>query len=98
MLKLLATASLLGAACAQNTSLPEVDLGYQVYRAASFNVRSYLTPFFTIWLTRSQSTGNFYNFSNIRYAAPPIGNLRFAPPQAPATNRSSVDNGGTSRY
>jgi hypothetical protein len=41
MLKLLATTALLGAACAQNKSLPEVDLGYEVYRAAGFNVRSY---------------------------------------------------------
>jgi hypothetical protein len=40
MVKLLATVALLGAACAQNISLPEVDLGYQIYRAASFNVRS----------------------------------------------------------
>jgi hypothetical protein len=45
-----------------------------------------------------QDTGNFYNFSNIRYAAPPVGNLRFAPPQAPTQNRSSVNKGQTSRY
>jgi hypothetical protein len=45
-----------------------------------------------------QATGNFYNFSNIRYAAPPVGNLRFAPPQAPAQNRSSINKGQTSRY
>ncbi|KAH0267037.1 hypothetical protein KCU71_g19646, partial [Aureobasidium melanogenum] len=29
-------------------------------------------------------TGGYYNFSNIRYAAPPVGDLRFAAPQAPA--------------
>ncbi|KAF2640931.1 alpha/beta-hydrolase [Massarina eburnea CBS 473.64] len=29
-------------------------------------------------------------FKGIRYAAPPLGNLRFAAPQLPATNRSSV--------
>jgi acetylcholinesterase len=39
------------------------------------------------------TTGNYYNFSNIRYAAPPLGNLRFAPPEKPATNRT-VQNGG----
>ncbi|KAI1004019.1 Carboxylesterase [Podosphaera aphanis] len=33
-------------------------------------------------------TGNYYNFSNIRYAAPPLGNLRFAAPTAPAVNRT----------
>ncbi|KAF1961207.1 alpha/beta-hydrolase [Byssothecium circinans] len=29
-------------------------------------------------------------FKGIRYAAPPLGNLRFAAPQLPATNRSNV--------
>jgi hypothetical protein len=37
-----------------------------------------------------QDTGRFYNFSNIRYAAPPV---RFAAPQIPETNRSSVQTG-----
>jgi acetylcholinesterase len=48
MLKLLGTAAaLLGAVHAQNsTSLPEVDLGYEIYKAASFNVR-YSTTCFT---------------------------------------------------
>ncbi|EAT78135.1 hypothetical protein SNOG_14595 [Parastagonospora nodorum SN15] len=81
MIKLLGAVALLGAVHAQNSApLPEVDLGYEIYRAASFN-----------------STGNFYNFSNIRYAAPPVGNLRFAPPQAPAENRSAVNTGSTYR-
>ncbi|KAM5380117.1 hypothetical protein ACJZ2D_003764 [Fusarium nematophilum] len=31
-----------------------------------------------------------YDFSNIRYAAPPVGDLRFAPPAAPAVNRSAI--------
>lgn len=39
------------------------------------------------------STGKYYSFSNIRYAAPPIGDLRFRAPQAPETNRSAVQNG-----
>ncbi|KAH7085808.1 carboxylesterase family protein-like protein [Paraphoma chrysanthemicola] len=38
-------------------------------------------------------TGGFYNFTNIRYGAPPLGDLRFAPPQRPAVNRSVVQNG-----
>ncbi|KAI9050326.1 hypothetical protein LZ554_005493 [Drepanopeziza brunnea f. sp. 'monogermtubi'] len=41
------------------------------------------------------STGQFYNFSNIRYAAPPVGNLRFAPPTAPTTR--GVLNDGSRR-
>lgn len=31
----------------------------------------------------------YYNFSNIRYAAPPTGELRFAAPQEPIRNRSA---------
>jgi len=45
----------------------------------------------------SQQTGGFYNFSNIRYAAPPVGNLRFAAPQSPAVNRSAVNTGSQGR-
>ena len=43
--------------------------------------------------TYLNSTGGFYNFSNIRYAAPPTGQFRFAAPQPPATNRGSVQTG-----
>ena len=39
------------------------------------------------------STGNFYNFSNIRYAAPPTGENRFRVPLPPATDRSTVQTG-----
>jgi acetylcholinesterase len=42
-------------------------------------------------------TGQYYIFSNIRYAAPPIGELRFAPPQSPQTNRSVVQKGDEQR-
>ncbi|KAI9694223.1 MAG: hypothetical protein M1820_009122 [Bogoriella megaspora] len=37
------------------------------------------------------ATGGFYNFSNIRYAAPPLGNLRFAAPQEPDQNATVND-------
>ncbi|KAF2870973.1 carboxylesterase family protein-like protein [Massariosphaeria phaeospora] len=81
MLKLACAATvLLAAVSAQNSSLPTVDLGYEIYQASSFN-----------------ETGGFYNFSNIRYAAPPIGNLRFAAPQIPAENRSAVQSGNVGR-
>lgn len=62
------------------SSLPKVDLGYQVQQATVFN-----------------TTGNYYNFNNIRFAAPPTGNLRFAAPQKPAVDRSSVQTGQQSR-
>jgi acetylcholinesterase len=50
MLKFWSAAALLGAVYAQQsaTTLPTVDLGYEVYRAAGFNVRI---------LTNSMGTG-----------------------------------------
>lgn len=36
-------------------------------------------------------------FSNIRYAAPPVGELRFAAPQPPAVNRSAVQTNNPDR-
>ncbi len=32
--------------------------------------------------------GQYYNFSNIRYAEPPVGNLRFAAPVTPKPDRT----------
>ncbi|KAL6253262.1 hypothetical protein RBB50_000985 [Rhinocladiella similis] len=40
-------------------------------------------------------SGQYYNFSNIRYAAPPVGNLRFSGPVAPSTNGPKVFNDGS---
>ena len=88
---------LVGAAFAQNTSLPTVDLGYEIYRASGFNVSISDVSKEETTLNKVQDTGRFYNFSNIRYAAPPIGNLRFAPPEAPAENRSSINDGSVGR-
>ncbi|KAL5447840.1 hypothetical protein PMIN07_001888 [Paraphaeosphaeria minitans] len=47
--------------------------------------------------TGYNDTGRFYNFSNIRYAAPPVGKLRLALPEAPETNRSSINDGSVGR-
>ncbi|KAI9770428.1 MAG: hypothetical protein M1840_003314 [Geoglossum simile] len=35
------------------------------------------------------SSGNYFSFSNIRFAAPPVGELRFAAPISPENNRSA---------
>ncbi|KAK5172923.1 uncharacterized protein LTR77_003045 [Saxophila tyrrhenica] len=43
------------------------------------------------------STGNYYSFSNIRYAAPPVGDLRFRAPQPPKRNRGEVQTGEQDR-
>ncbi len=47
--------------------------------------------------TLVNETGGYYNFSNIRYAAPPTGNLRFRAPEAPARNRGQVQTGTQGR-
>jgi hypothetical protein len=43
--------------------------------------------------TLYNNTGAYYNFSNIRYAAPPTGNLRFRAPKKPQKNRGTVQTG-----
>jgi cholinesterase len=42
-------------------------------------------------------TGNYYNFSNIRYAEPPLGSLRFAAPISPKGRNRTIDNGSVAR-
>lgn len=49
MFMLLSVIALLGAVHAQGSSLPEVDLGYEIYRAGSFNVSVYLVISTTIY-------------------------------------------------
>lgn len=44
-----------------------------------------------------QETGQLYLFTNIRYAEPPLGNLRFAPP-VPPTGRNPVVQTGNVSY
>lgn len=50
MLSLLGLVALVGAAYAQNTSLPIVDLGYEIHRASNFNVGSPLYSGFHLQL------------------------------------------------
>ena len=42
---------------------------------------------------RIEETARYYNFSNIRYAQPPIGNPRFAPSKSLLLNRTTVKDG-----
>lgn len=42
-------------------------------------------------------TGDYYNFSNIRYAEPPTGRARWSPPRKPHPNLDSVQNGSIPR-
>ncbi|KAJ5929927.1 hypothetical protein N7466_005420 [Penicillium verhagenii] len=43
------------------------------------------------------SAQGLYNFSNIRYAAPPLGSLRFQAPRLPDLDRSQIQNGSVGR-
>ncbi|CAI6094443.1 unnamed protein product [Clonostachys chloroleuca] len=43
------------------------------------------------------SSTEVYQFSNIRYAQPPIGDLRFRAPRPPLTNRNEIQNGSQPR-
>ncbi|KAJ5758315.1 uncharacterized protein N7511_007009 [Penicillium nucicola] len=44
-----------------------------------------------------ESSSGLYNFSNVRYAAPPVGDLRFRAPVLPTENREHVQNGSVGR-
>jgi carboxylesterase type B len=49
-------------------------------------------------LQSTLSTTTYYNFTNIRYGAPPIGSLRFNKPQPPESNRSAGVQDGSYGY
>ena len=75
---------------------PTVDLGYGLWKA-TINVcisHSIEKPEPLIW-PFEQESAHYYNFSNIRYAQPPVGDLRWAPPQPPLVNRTVVNDGQT---
>ncbi|KAF2146985.1 uncharacterized protein K452DRAFT_219186 [Aplosporella prunicola CBS 121167] len=43
-------------------------------------------------------TGNYYNFSNVRYASAPVGNLRFAAPVSPPKAKKPIINNGQTTF
>lgn len=53
-----------------------------------------LLPIQTLCFSHAtQATGDYHNFTNIRYGRAPVGKLRFASPQPPLMNRSVIENG-----
>lgn len=94
------TVALLFQLSSAEQTLPKVDLGYEIHQALSYNVgyTSYFKP--TKGLPQSkilQETSQFYRFTNIRYAQPPLGDLRFAAP-VPPTGRNPVVQTGNVSY
>ncbi|RAL00045.1 alpha/beta-hydrolase [Aspergillus ibericus CBS 121593] len=47
--------------------------------------------------TGYNAAGDYYNFSNIRYASPPTGDNRFRIPQSPLTDRTVIQDGTDAR-
>ncbi|KAK9428007.1 alpha/beta-hydrolase [Lipomyces doorenjongii] len=52
---------------------------------------------YTIHSALINATAQYYNFSNVRYAAPPLGPLRFKAPVKPTEINRTVDDGTTGR-
>lgn len=67
-------------ACADPATGPVVDLHYALHAPQ---------------VTTSPDERVYYNFSNIRYAAAPVGELRFRLPREPLNNRSAGVQDGT---
>ncbi|PYH46979.1 alpha/beta-hydrolase [Aspergillus saccharolyticus JOP 1030-1] len=90
---------------AGQTALPIVDLGYELHQAISLDVRYAMLPYpflpHGVMLSYCDEQTQTYNFSNIRYAAPPTGPLRFRPPvpvaAGPGNSSKEVENGAQGR-
>lgn len=86
-------------------TLPIVDLGYELHQAYSFDVSERLQFAVPYHCCRSNHSlykpeAGLYNFSNIRYAEPPVGELRFRASVPPRNNRTSkiiIDQGKIGR-
>ena len=72
-------------------TIETVDLGYAVYQGVR-DVNSSINVFkgYVLHLSMYGYPCLTFAFQSIRYAAPPLGNLRFAAPQPPLANRSTV--------
>jgi carboxylesterase type B len=63
-----------------------------VVSVSSQNLPIVQLEYTTIQANSYNATGDFYVYKNIRYAAPPVGSLRFQAPQSPYFE-STINNG-----
>lgn len=79
-------------------NLPTVDLGYEIHQASSFDVSASKPTSSRVKRAKThQSAGDFYNFSNIRFAEPPVGDRRFRAPVPPRGRSKTVNQGKIGR-
>ena len=78
-------------------TLPIVDLGYELHQASSFNVSAFQCSPISLSPNYIQPEAGLYNFSNIRYAEPPVGELRFRAPVPPRNRSKIIDQGKIGR-
>lgn len=91
--------TLVKGATAHQQGLPTVDLGYEVHRAISFDVRMIVSKAVGNGglLTDAQETYKTYNFTNIPFAEPPLGPLRFNAPIPPKGRKSGIQDGSVGK-
>ena len=51
-----------------------------------------------LFINPNQETTDSYTFANIRFAAPPTGLRRFAPPAPPHVNRRTIQDGNVDYF
>ena len=79
------------------SKLPIVDLGYELHQASSFIVSAFNCNPISLFPNYIQSEAGLYNFSNIRYAEPPVGELRFRASVPPRNRSKIIDQGKIGR-
>lgn len=67
-------------------------LGLRFDKRAPGDLPTLTLPYATYRAARYESNGDIYVFKNIRFAAPPVGNLRWAKP-APPAQQSGIQDG-----
>lgn len=76
----------------RDDALPTLTLPYGTYRAKSYNANGDVSLLAFLMHLALVDIRKLYVFKNIRFAAPPIGNLRWAKP-APPNQQSGVQDG-----